>query len=70
MAVINFQPPKRATPEQTDHIDRLSNDLLYNRATRNLNVSEIVNRPIKYLDELTLNEASNVIQEFIVRRGY
>lgn len=61
---------KKATPAQTDHIDRLSNDLCYNRAARNLNVSEIAKRPIKYLDELTLDEASNVIQEFITRRGY
>lgn len=70
MPEINLPAPKKATPIQTDHIDRLANDLGYNRAARNLNISEIVHRSIRYLDELTLNEASDVIKEFISRRGY
>lgn len=69
MSVIRFNI-NRATANQTDHIDRLANDLQYNRKLRNLNISEIVHRPIAYLDELTLNEASTVIAEFIKRRGY
>lgn len=60
----------RATPQQTDHIDRLANDLHYNRKLRNLNIKEIVNRDITYLDDLSISEAHAVIAEFIKRRGY
>lgn len=62
--------PEMATPAQCEHLDRLSNDLRYNRALRNLNISELVNRKITYLDDLTLTEAMTVIAEFIKRRGY
>jgi hypothetical protein len=70
MGVIKFNKIVKATPAQTDHIDRLANDLQYNRKLRNLNISELVNHPITYLDELTISEASAVIAEFIKRRGY
>lgn len=67
--IIHFKRTP-VTKIQTDHIDRLAGDLCYNRATRNLNVSEIVKRNIKFLDELSLDEAGRVIEQFIIRRGY
>lgn len=68
--IIRFKKIVKTTTIQTDHIDRLANDLHYSRKLRNLNIKEIVNRDITYLDDLSISEAHAVIAEFIKRREY
>jgi hypothetical protein len=56
---------KRATPKQIKTIEELSVDLTFDRQKRNAHVSQIIERKISYLDELTIGEASKVIDRFI-----
>lgn len=53
-----------ATPKQQEYIEQLAIDLSLGRRARNAHISSVVNRQISYLDELTLGEASNVIEIF------
>ena len=56
----------QATQKQLDYIEILLNDLNFadTRAQRNDSISIRVGRPIKFLDELTKIEASQLIVEF------
>lgn len=55
----------QATAKQCNFIEQLSVDLGFDRTRRNAHISSIVGRPIKYIDELTLGDASNVITIFL-----
>ncbi len=65
--VIQFNKTK-ATAEQRRFIEILAGDLKFDRHQRNAHVNAIINRGIDkrimYLDELTLAEASLVIERF------
>ena len=54
----------RATVRQIDFIEILANDLRFGRTERNKILSDLLQRNIQFLDELTKNEASNVITKF------
>lgn len=54
----------RITKAQELYIEQLSIDLQFNRKQRNAHISSILSRPVGYLDELTLADASNVIEIF------
>ncbi len=63
---INIPKATRATPSQQNYIEILCTDLSFNRATRNLNISDIVGRTVSYLDDITVDEARAVIDAFKV----
>lgn len=50
-----------ATKAQTNYLEILFNDRGYNREERSLYLSDHFNRQIKFLDELTIKEASEII---------
>lgn len=54
-----------ATPKQIEYLSNLFNDRGYDRAARNAFLSDKFKRPIHYLDELSVDEASQVIRELI-----
>jgi len=53
-----------ATDKQIKYIECLAIDLALDRKTRNLFAGDVVGRDIRYLDELTVSEASRVIDNF------
>jgi len=53
----------RATQAQQDFLEILFGDLGFNRTERNDWITETLGREIKYLDELTLPEASRIIEQ-------
>ncbi len=58
----------KATDAQIHYIEVLAIDLQMDRLNRNWAIEAIVNRPIKFLDELTVGEASKVIDDFKERK--
>lgn len=54
----------KATEAQILYIEQLAIDLSFNRVSRNANISSILEREVKFLDELTKEEASKVIDMF------
>lgn len=52
-----------ATEKQQKYLDCLFIDTGYSRAQRNSMLSERFGRDIRYLDELTVQEASTAIEE-------
>lgn len=66
MSIINRNSGPRATEKQQLYIEQLAIDLTLSRIQRNDRVSSIVHREVKYLDELSIEEASNVIEYFRV----
>jgi hypothetical protein len=58
--VVKFE---KATEAQQGYIQILSNDLCFDRRQRNAHLSEITGREIKFLDDLTKVEASQVINQ-------
>lgn len=65
MSKIIFPPTKQnATVKQISYIDVLTIDLQMTRASRNVHILGIINRPIAYLDDMTVGEASLVITKF------
>lgn len=59
---------KPSTAPQINYIECLSIDLGFDRPTRNAAVGDIVGRTVRFLDELTLTEASKVIEDFKARK--
>lgn len=53
-----------ATKPQMKYIDQLSIDLQFDTKRRNAHITSIVGRQINHLDNLTLAEASQVIETF------
>jgi hypothetical protein len=60
----------RATVRQIDFIELLANDLTFGRTKRNAEISNLLQRKIEYLDELTKSEASTVIIKFKERKEH
>lgn len=54
----------KATEAQILYIEQLAIDLAFNRVSRNAHISSILEREIKFLDELTKEEATRVIDMF------
>jgi hypothetical protein len=67
MSLINTKQPP-ITQAQLHYIECLAIDLCFDRHTRNAHISSIIDREIKYLDELTKSEASKVIEQFKASR--
>ncbi len=57
-----------ATEAQISYIEILAIDLGMDRRNRNWAIEGIVDRPVKFLDELTVAEASLVIGDFKERK--
>ncbi len=57
-------PPPLSTTKQQEYIALLSIDLGLDKKRCNAHIKEIIGREIKYLDDLTLPEASQVIDKF------
>lgn len=53
-----------STKSQHNYIEMLSADLEFDIHRRNAHISNIIEREIKYLDELNISEASRVITQF------
>jgi hypothetical protein len=53
----------RATQAQIDFLEILFGDLQFNRAQRNDYLSERLEREVKFLDDLSIGEASKLIEE-------
>ena len=64
MAKIGFPDVVRITPKQMSFIEAMTIDLKMTRASRNNHILGIINRPITYLDDMTVGEASKVITRF------
>lgn len=52
-----------ATPAQINYLEILFNDCLFSREERMPWIWEEINRDVKHLDELTLPEASKLIEK-------
>lgn len=65
---VSCNKEPRATPEQVRYIEILAGDLGLDRIRRNFMCSRIVEHEVKFLDELTLGEASKVIDEMLVQK--
>lgn len=66
--LIKVPKQPRATPEQVRYIEILSNDLGLDRPRRNFMCERIVEHEVKFLDELTIGEASKIIDEMIIQK--
>lgn len=64
MSKITFPPASHATNRQVSYIEVLAIDLRFSCASRNNHILAVVGREIKYLDDLTVSEASKVIGKF------
>ena len=59
----------RATEKQTKFLEILLNDIgCHNRITRNTFLSDELGRPIRYMDDVTLDEATRLIDSLIIER--
>ena len=58
-----------ATDKQIHYIECLAIDLGMDRKNRNWAIEGILDHPVRFLDELTMSEASDVIEDFKTRKG-
>lgn len=58
----------RATQAQIDFLEILFGDLGFNRAQRNDYLSEDLGREVKFLDDLSVGEASKLIEDLKERK--
>ena len=70
MSILRLHQRIYATKKQQNYIEILSNDLQFTREQRNSHLSVALDREIKSLDELTLNEASKMIEYFKTMKDY
>lgn len=66
--LIKIPKRPRVTQDQVRYIEILAGDLGLDRARRNFMCSRIVEHEVKFLDELTIGEASKVIDEMLVQK--
>lgn len=64
MTFINVEVNKITTAQDL-HIEQLAIDLNLDRKQKIAHISDLVGRQIRYLDDLTLSEASAVIDKFL-----
>lgn len=64
MPKITYPPRQVPTNAQISYIESLAIDLKMTRASRNAHILGIIRREVKYLDDLSLSEASKVIGKF------
>jgi hypothetical protein len=61
---LELQDESKITLPQLNYIELLTQDLLFSRHQRNRHMSELLNKEVAFLDELSKKDATKVISYF------